>query len=932
MLEHFNDREKMQEVMHEAQIGLWVIELDEGKEPRMYADKIMLELLGMKGSPAPEICYQQWYNRILPEYHPIVQASVDKTIKDERTEVQYLWEHPEWGRIFIRCGGVRDWSYTDGICLRGYHQNITNIAVMKQEYDTIIQTLGKRYLGIVLCNIQNGEFRAKKLPEKVRHLEGDFRQYEDFITYYVENEVDRFYRQKIYELCSFRNISERIKNGEQNIESIYRNTEGSWRRIRVVPAEQYSPEYPWAIVAFDEQDCEMAKRMDEATAQAAISQIYVLTVSVDLNKSEYSCIHYSGNLLNLKEHGRYFDLYRQMTQRMPLEDINEIEQIFDRNSYTDNDYREGAIRLYDEEGILHYYTYYSASVMEDMEERILLTVRNIDDRQEVQRREKVLSNLCQCYYSIYLFDLENDIEEAIWQEDMIKKGHEFPKGSLKSYYEKFVLNYVLPEDQAKMHRAGDPEFLRQTLSPEKPVYDIDFRRTYPDRTEWVRSRFSIAEMKNGQVTKAIFANMNINEQKLKELEYEKEQKEQEEQNKKALIAAYEAAKSANEAKSNFLARMSHDIRTPMNGIIGMSAIAAAQAENPQKVKDCLEKINYSSKHLLELINEILDMSKIEKGKLELNEEIFCLDELMHDVENIIRLDAIEKAQDIRFSLKDLVHNRLCGDAGRIRQVMINLINNAVKYTHAGGDIRVTVQEVSVRTPGQACFVFTVEDNGIGMSQEYLDYIFVPFSRAGDPVVQKIQGTGLGMSIAQNIVSAMQGNIQVESEKDVGSRFVVTLNLKISDTDEQQDGAEDTSNCIEGYKKYLTGLKVLLVEDNELNMEIARTMLEEIGIVTEGAYDGKEAVDIFINTPPGTFDCILMDLQMPVMDGYTAARKLRSSSRSDAHTIPIIALTANAFAEDITKALAAGMNDHVSKPIDYGRLLEVMTRHISANYM
>lgn len=930
MLEHFRDREKMQEVMQEAQIGLWVIELDEGKEPRMYADEIMLELLGFNDSPTPQECYQRWYNRIVKEYLPIVQASVNKTIQDEKTEVQYLWAHPEWGQIFIRCGGVRDWSYTEGICLRGYHQNITNIAIMKQEYDTIIQTLGKRYLGIVLCNLRNGEFRAKKLPERVTYLADKFHNYEEFFTHYVENEVDTLCRQRVYELCNIHSIKERIENGEQNIESIYRNTGGGWRRIRIVPAEQYSPEYPWVIIAFDEQDGEMEKRMDDATAQAAISQIYVLTVSVDLHRSEYSSIHYSGNLLRLQEHGSYSDFYGQMIQKMPLEDKNELDRIFDRKSYEKNDYMEGTIRLYDGAGTLHYYTYYSASVMEDMEERILLTVRNIDDRQEVQQREKVLSNLCQCYYSIYLFDLENDIENAIWQEDMIKRAQEFPKGSLKCYYEKFIQSYVLPEDQEKMRRAGNPDFLRQTLTPEKPVYDIDFRRIYPDSVEWVRSRFSIAEMKNGQVTKAIFANMNINEQKLKELEYEKEQQEQEEQNKKALIAAYEAAKSANEAKSNFLARMSHDIRTPMNAIIGMSAIAAAQAENPEKVKDCLEKINDSGKHLLELINEILDMSKIEKGKLELNEEVFCLDELMQDVKVITQVDAVEKEQNISFEVKDLVHNRLCGDAGRIRQVLINLINNAVKYTHTGGNIHVAVQEVSARTPEAACFVFTVEDNGIGMSQEFLDYIFVPFSRAGDPAVQKIQGTGLGMSIAQNIVSAMQGNIQVESEKNVGSRFVVTLNLKIPDMEAQQENIEEDSKSIDKYKQCLSGMRILLVEDNALNMEIAQTMLEEAGIVIKGASNGQEAFDTFINSSSGDFQGILMDLQMPVMDGYAATRKIRSSDHPDAQVIPIIALTANAFAEDITKALAAGMNDHVSKPIDYERLLEVMTRHIVEN--
>ena len=286
-----------------------------------------------------------------------------------------------------------------------------------------------------------------------------------------------------------------------------------------------------------------------------------------------------------------------------------------------------------------------------------------------------------------------------------------------------------------------------------------------------------------------------------------------------------------------------------------------------------------------------------------------------------------------FKTQDLVHVDLVGDAGRLRQVMINLITNAVKYTPKGGRVTATVQEVSGRIPGFASFVFTVEDNGIGMDEDFLNYIFVPFSRADDSKARNVQGTGLGMSIAQGIVTAMNGNIQVESKKSEGSRFIVTLNLKIADPDQvaehrmagfpTYDGTEEGVRTLQLMK----GKQLLLVEDNQLNMEIAETILTEAGFLVDKAENGKQALEMFVDSEPGYYQAVLMDLQMPVMDGYAATKEIRNSGHPQSGSIPVIALTANAFAEDMAKALAAGMNDHVSKPIDYGRLIKVLQKNM-----
>ena len=1060
MAEHFRDIEKIQDILHEAQTGLWAIELEEGREPRMYADKAMLELLGFTGEPSPEECYRGWYDRIDADYYPMVQDVVRRMCADERAEVEYPWHHPLWGQIYVRCGGIRDKNYKEGTCLLGYHQNITNTVMLKQEYDTILEKLNENFKGIILCNLHTGEYRIIKATEQLEAFGEGAADFETFFRNYAEREIVPQNRELFLNGVNPEYIQKRFHEDSSGVEVIYRTKEKRWRRIKVVPLKQYSDAYPWVIAAMEEQDGEMEKQIDQASAQVAVSQIYTLLISVDCEKAEYNCMYYSGELLKLSRRGRYPDFREQAVKNMPAEDRREFERIFDAENYGTGEYREGMLHMYDQEGRLHSYSYYSALISQNYEDRILLTVKNVDDKYEIQRREAILANLCECYYSIYLFDYVNNTEEAIWQEDFIQKNREFPKGALDVYYEKFVKHYVYPEDQEKMRRAGSIDFLRQTLSVEQPVYEVDFRRIYPDSIRWVRARFSIAEIQDGVLTRVIFASMDINEQKLTELmeeqqkklyfesqniikglsafyhsvfyvdlveetfqtfviredvadrlnhsdeygalfgiyyehliheedkerfkqemcltaikkrvqegetiydlEYRRDysgyygwmrihiilaesrngapikiilashnvekEKEQEAQSQQALFAAYEAARNANEAKSHFMAQMSHDIRTPMNAIIGMTAIAMGQADNEERVKDCLQKISLSSSHLLHLINEVLDMSKIERGQITLTEAPFSLKGMFHEIGSIVYNESMEKGQALRFLTDDIIHDNLLGDAGKIRQVLINLINNAIKYTPCGGTITVTSKEMTSGIPGVGCFVFTVEDNGIGISEEFLDHIFVPFAREENCHVRKVQGTGLGMSISHGIVTAMQGSIRVESKQGAGSRFIVTLTIR---TLEEEGGEAAVLRALSGntgrkLETCLQGLRLLLVEDNELNMEIAETLLRDAGFIVDRAENGYEALKLFNDSEPGTYDAILMDLQMPVMDGYTAAREIRSSSHPEAKTVPIIALTANAFAEDISKVMAAGMNDHVTKPIDFDRLLAALRKCI-----
>lgn len=523
--------------------------------------------------------------------------------------------------------------------------------------------------------------------------------------------------------------------------------------------------------------------------------------------------------------------------------------------------------------------------------------------------------------------------------------------------------------------------------------------------------------------------------------------------RRALEDAYQTSKVANEAKTNFLFTMSHDIRTPMNAIMGMSVIAQANMENPEKLRDCLGKISSSSRHLLGLVNEVLDMSKIESGKIDLVSEPVSLSELFEDVLNICRPLVQAKGQELRTMTDHVHHETVITDRGRLQQVLMNLLSNAIKYTPEGGTITLRLREHTPVIPGRGQYEFTVTDNGIGMSKEFVAHIFEPFSRAEDSRISKIQGTGLGMTITENIVRMMNGTIEIKSAPEEGSEFIVAVSLAFGDdetyskellglpvlvVDDDQvvcesaaellnelgmcgewvlsgreavvrivdahERAEDFFSVILDWKMpdmdgletvrairekvgrhtpiivissydysdieeefllagadaFLTkplfksrmaytlgqfcqlnpsdsvslsektipayaGKRILLVEDNEINREIAAELLQMQNILVEEAENGQQAVEKFSVSAPGTYDCILMDIQMPVMDGCEAAKEIRALPRKDAQEIPILALTANAFASDLGKTLLAGMNDHIAKPIDMEHLLDVLQR-------
>lgn len=702
---------------------------------------------------------------------------------------------------------------------------------------------------------------------------------------------------------------------------------------------------------------------------------------------------------------------------------------------------------------LHFRKYVNYMTKDDVTGDILTMVVAYDVTTEMQKeleqREYInqVMSLSDDFESIY----DVDIDSGEYTESI--KGGKFDEEILnqiarnRNYFvtqDGVINSIVYNEDKDKINEAMTKEGLLRNLAVNNSFY-IDFRCVFGERISWRRIRVcKIGEWKGER--RIIIGLVNNDEIMKKEKEHQE-----------VLENALHMANSANNAKTVFLNSMSHDIRTPMNAIMGFTTLASKHIGEREKVEDYLKKISQASDHLLSLINDVLDMSRIESGKMGLREEKESLADIIHSIKSIVQPDVAEKNLALCIDVVNVKNERVICDKLRIKQILLNIVSNSVKYTYHGGKIQVTVRQKPVSPSGYATYEFRIEDNGMGMGKDYIDKIFEPFTREKSVTVSGIQGTGLGMSITKNIVDMMGGSIEVESEKNVGTVLTVNLNLKIADDDgiyepipeyegenillisdieniqnrvigildyigakvtvcgNAGDGLNKVRESVSDNKPYsmilvdskdaddevydavreivdikddktpvmilsaceytnvkekLEGVKVsgfvnepmfpsdiyeglknwidngnnkagnenydsvairkniLLVEDNELNREIACELLEEMGGNVIGADDGSEAVEMFKKYDEYNFDLVLMDIQMPVIDGYEATRQIRLMENGRFKDIPIVAMTANAFEEDRKKAIDCGMNDHISKPVDVRKLREIMNIYMN----
>lgn len=409
-----------------------------------------------------------------------------------------------------------------------------------------------------------------------------------------------------------------------------------------------------------------------------------------------------------------------------------------------------------------------------------------------------------------------------------------------------------------------------------------------------------------------------------DLAHRKQEKEKDEKYKAELLRAAKKAEAANEAKTEFLQRMSHDIRTPINGICGMINVADHYADNMEKQTECRAKIKKTSHLLLELINEVLDMSKLESDEVVLEEIPFNLNSIFEEILGVIEHMAAEQNIRIIWEEKEVTHWNLIGSPVHVKRILMNILSNAVKYNKENGYVYISCREIPSKQTAMTTLEFVCRDTGIGMTEAFQKRIFEPFAQEHAGSRTKFAGTGLGMPITKKLVEKMGGTISFESKEGTGTTFVIRIPFQIdADMKDRTETEEKTETSIQG-------LHVLLTEDNELNMEIAEFVLQNEGAVVTKAWNGQKAVDIFRKNRPGEFDVILMDIMMPVMNGYEAAKMIRSLDREDAKVIPIIAMTANAFTEDKMRAKEAGMDEHIAKPVDGKLLVKVINELVKRN--
>lgn len=444
-------------------------------------------------------------------------------------------------------------------------------------------------------------------------------------------------------------------------------------------------------------------------------------------------------------------------------------------------------------------------------------------------------------------------------------------------------------------------------------YYVDFRLCYGG--EYVYCQMKLVMPDSDQIDSSMLVGYHIIDEQIK--------KEKQVQNE--LEFAREAAETANRTKSSFLFNMSHDIRTPMNAILGFANMAKKYSDDKEKVEECIDKVQTSGTHLLGLINDILDMARIESGKIEIEVEPIDVREAADRLTTILGDLARDKDIKLSVSLEDVENPYVYLDELHVNQILLNIISNAVKYTENGGKVDILIKEMLSSDKERARYRFVISDTGIGMTEEFLDHVFDSFERDKNEALAGIQGTGLGMSITKRLVDIMHGNIEVESTLGEGSTFTVDLEFKKYEGDFEALVTAEAEQEQEATEITLDGKRILLVDDNELNREIASEILAETGAVIEEAEDGVEAFDKVRNSEPGYYDIVLMDVQMPRMNGYESTKAIRALENEELANIPIIAMTANAFDEDREDALEAGMNEHIAKPIDVVKLFDCLRK-------
>lgn len=1017
------------------------------------------------------------YNEDVERYRKFIQPeSLKKELKNGVKMLNCIYRRRvgdrfRWNTLEI----IPDYDYTDDnqkvmIYVKDVHDIFRNglereeINIQNQE---IINSLGEMNFGIYVVDLQSGGVNMVRTTEMIRKaIRSDIFLWDSIwdgkeARYIAQEDQKEFWNH--YSLDAMRQA---WKNGEQKRTLVCRALlRGKWRYISISAYfKGNASQGGYAILAFQDVD-EQTKRDMERTQNdrrmaAIIKSRYSMMNVVDLESGMCERIYLDGDNTGSRMEGDYDYYIRKALEESVAEaDKEKFMNTFlldnlRKNAEDVRDFREEVCQYRHRRKPLLWVEAHVLYIRQGKKTFVNILGRDITSEklaEEHARRDSlekaaIINSLGSMFFATYYLNLEEDLFRPVTQKTEVGNilGDE---RNITQAVQMYARNFVHPDDQEEYIEFVNSQNLLNSLNREHPLTAFEYR-TVPDqnqRRSWIRATVVLAETgSDGRPKRVLYVAQDVTESKLKE-----------EQEQQALKEACEAANAANAAKSDFMSRMSHDIRTPMNAIIGMTAIAGRYLEDRERVADCLGKITVSSRHLLSLINEVLDMSKIESGKIDLVEEEINLSDLVESLITMVRPSIEEKKHNLDVRIANVEHEHVIGDSMRMQQIFMNILGNAVKYTPPGGNIEMEIHEKTSNMHGYSCYEFIFSDNGIGMSREFQEKLFEPFSRAEDSRVSKIEGTGLGLTIARNIAHRMNGDITVESASGEGTRFTVTLFLKLMNTtmpdteqfvdlpvlvvdddetagettclllenigmkgeyvlngreavehvwerhqaDEdyfavildwkmpEMDGVETARairekagpdvpiiilsaydwssveeearnagvngfiskplfksrlvylfNQIAGNDKsgeqpesdmftgtVLTGKRVLLVEDNELNREIAEEIIGQTGVAVESVENGQEALERFQKMGEDYYDMIFMDVQMPVMNGYEATTAIRKLTRPDAAKIPIIAMTANAFAEDIQQSKKAGMNEHLTKPLNIEQLMKCLEK-------
>ncbi len=931
-----------------------------GIDGKLYIDDTMKELMEVPYDITPEEAYQNWCGRVSPEQIDKLLSELSSFNDNFRKEMEYEWEHSALGPLRLTCSGVLK-KELEGFSMHGYYRVNVNEKIENKDADEkllrtmLSEAMIDSFCVCAVCDLQSNRIKLVNDTFAVGKVLGKVFSYDTW----QQTVAGLVFRDdlELFNDCSKReSVISYFENGGDEMLGEFRllnpkTRKYAWMKMCLVKMKSpVTDEYTEFFVFRDISDSHNTN-YKERMRMSLINGLALPYQELDLvnlkNGRFFSSKAGAGKYAEDFDECGYFDdaaarfAYSCECTREERNDfldkfsiVRMAEQFAQGDKVIETEIRRPHINGGYE--WVRVQAFLSSCDMEGNPHMAILTVMPITAEKELsiarqQQLEKALRAERQYKQAIlstavaaYSFNVTtNTIYEEIIENPAVKPLLPYMGLQVPCPYNEYILRKakMFTSDKEAEHFlvSFNRDALLEMYENKRYSFDAEYEIDVGGRKGIFREAVILTrDLETGEIWGFTYVrNVTSEWEESKRIE-------------QTLRDAFSQAKKANDAKSLFMSQMSHDIRTPLNSILGMAEIARSHSDDSARVTDCMDKIDYSGRHLLELINNVLDLSAIESGSVVLNTEKFDIRQFLEETLDGMR-GVLEHKNHTRIrELDDNVRGFVEGDRIKLRQVITNIIGNAVKYTPEGGTIRFAAVDAEPDRPDFAKYIFTVEDNGIGMPQEFLSKLFEPFTRVDSFRTTRVEGTGLGMSIALNIVRMMNGDIKVRSEEGKGSVFEVTVCLKrseksISDRIGEISLEEPVRARMSDYD--FGGTRVLLAEDLEFNAEIATEFLHEAGVVAEVAVNGAEAVRMFNESEPGYYKMIFMDIQMPELDGNEASMAIRQLPREDAKTIPILAMTANAFVEDVLLAESSGMNGHIAKPIEISQLLGQLVKYL-----